>query len=67
MLFVKKMSKETQSWMRWVFIVIGVLSVVIALVAMMRPLLTLELVLFLIPIVLLMNGISWIIQGAVGK
>ena len=54
-------------WMRWIFVVIGVLTVVISFVAMMRPLLTLELVLFLIPLVLLMNGISWIIHGASGK
>jgi len=54
-------------WMRAVFIVIGIISVIISFAAIFRPLLSIEIVLILIPLVLLINGISWIIHGAAGK
>ena len=54
-------------WARALFIIFGVLSVIVSFVAMFRPWITVELVLILIPLVLLINGISWIIQGAAGK
>jgi hypothetical protein len=41
--------------------------VIVSFAAMFRPWITVELVLILIPLVLLINGISWIIQGAAGK
>ena len=54
-------------WMRTFFIIIGVISVIISFVALFRPMLTIEIVLLLIPLVLMLNGVSWIIQGAAGK
>ncbi len=55
------------SWMRAFFIIIGVISVIVSFVAPFRPLLTIEIVLLLIPLVLLLNGTSWIVHGAAGK
>ena len=55
------------SWARALFVIIGILSVIIAFVAMFRPLVTVEIVLILIPLVLLINGISWIVLGSAGK
>jgi uncharacterized membrane protein HdeD (DUF308 family) len=49
--------------MRAFFIVIGLFSVIASFVAIFRPWLSIELVLILIPLVLLINGISWIIHG----
>jgi uncharacterized membrane protein HdeD (DUF308 family) len=49
------------------FVAIGVVSVIVSFIALMRPMFTLEIVLLLIPLVLLMNGISWIIHGSTGK
>jgi len=54
-------------WARAHFIIFGVISVIVSFAAMFRPWITVELVLILIPLVLLINGISWIIQGAAGK
>ena len=54
-------------WVRTFFIIIGVISVIISFVALFRPMLTIEIVLLLIPLVLMLNGVSWIIQGAAGK
>jgi uncharacterized membrane protein HdeD (DUF308 family) len=53
--------------MRAAFILVGVLSVIIAVVTLIRPRLDLEIILLLIPFVLLMNGIGWIIHGAAGR
>jgi len=53
--------------MRAVFVIIGLLSAIISFVAIYRPWLTVEIVLLLIPLVLLINGISWIIHGAAGR
>jgi uncharacterized membrane protein HdeD (DUF308 family) len=55
------------AWMRAVFVIIGLLSAIISFVAIYRPWLTVEIVLLLIPLVLLINGISWIIHGAAGR
>jgi uncharacterized membrane protein HdeD (DUF308 family) len=55
------------NWMRAVFIIIGLISVVISFVAIYRPMLSIEILLILIPLVLLINGISWIIHGAAGR
>lgn len=55
------------SWMRAIFVIIGVLSVIISFAALYRPWLSIEIVLLLIPLVLLINGISWIIHGAAGR
>ncbi|MCJ7455645.1 hypothetical protein MUP07_02725 [Candidatus Bathyarchaeota archaeon] len=55
------------AWMRAVFIIVGLFSVIISFVAIYRPWLTVEIVLLLIPLVLLINGISWIIHGAAGR
>lgn len=54
-------------WMRAFFIVIGLFSVIASFVAMLRPWLSIELVLILIPLVLLINGISWIIHGSAAR
>jgi len=54
-------------WARALFIIFGVISVIVSFAAMFRPWITVELVLILIPLVLLINGVSWIIQGAAGK
>jgi uncharacterized membrane protein HdeD (DUF308 family) len=54
-------------WIRAVHIIVGVLSVVISFVTLIRPRLDIEMLLLMIPIVLLMNGISWIIHGATGR
>jgi len=54
-------------WMRVVFIIVGLLSVIISFVAIYRPWLTVEIVLLLIPLVLLINGVSWTIHGAAGR
>lgn len=53
--------------MRAIFVIIGLISVIISFAAIYRPWLSIEIVLFLIPLVLLINGISWIIHGAAGK
>ncbi len=53
--------------MRAIFIIVGLISVIISFAAIYRPWLSIEIVLFLIPLVLLINGISWIIHGAAGK
>jgi len=65
----EKMTSGTgmPSWMRAIFIIIGVISVIISFAAIYRPWLSIEIVLLLIPLVLLINGISWIIHGAVGR
>lgn len=55
------------SWMRAVFIIIGIISVIASFAAIYRPWLSLEIVLVLIPLVLLINDISWVIHGAVGR
>jgi len=55
------------SWMRAIFVIIGALSVIISFAALYRPWLSIEIVLLLIPLVLLINGISWIIHGAAGR
>lgn len=55
------------TWMRAFFIIIGVISVIISFVTLLRPLPTIEIILLLIPLVLLLNGISWIVHGAAGK
>lgn len=55
------------SWMRTVLIIIGIISVIACFAAIYRPWLSLEIVLVLIPLVLLINGISWVIHGAVGR
>jgi uncharacterized membrane protein HdeD (DUF308 family) len=66
---VKKMAAGTRmpGWMRAFFIVIGLFSVIASFVAMLRPWLSIELVLILIPLVLLINGISWIIHGSAAR
>jgi len=54
-------------WMRAFFVIIGIVSVVLSFIALNRPMLSLEVVLLLIPLILLLNGISWIVHGAMGR
>jgi uncharacterized membrane protein HdeD (DUF308 family) len=53
--------------MRAAYIIVGVLSIVISFVLLIRPRLDIEIILLLIPCVLLVNGIGWIVHGAIGK
>lgn len=46
---------------------VGILLVIFGFVCMFRPLVTVEFVLILIPVALLINGISWIVLGSAGK
>ena len=55
------------AWVRVAFILVGVLSIVISIVTLIRPRLDLEVILLLLPCVLLINGIGWIIHGIAGR
>ncbi len=54
-------------WLRGIYILVGILLVIFGFVCMFRPLVTVEFVLILIPVALLINGISWIVLGSAGK
>jgi len=53
-------------WARGLFVILGLLTVIFAFICMFRPMVTVEFVLILVPLALLVNGISWIVLGAAG-
>jgi uncharacterized membrane protein HdeD (DUF308 family) len=60
-------SKEMSAWVRAAFILVGVLSVIISIVTLIRPRLDLEIILLPIPCFMLINGIGWIAHGVAGR
>ena len=59
--------RRAPGWVRALYVIVGILLVIFGFVCMFRPLVTLEFVLILVPLALLINGISWIVLGAAAK
>ncbi len=53
-------------WMRGLFVILGIITVIFGFICMFRPMVTVEFILVLVPLALLVNGISWIVLGAAG-